>query len=311
MAGSRDVSAPGTAGAPTCPRHSARDALVGTMRRIWTHPENRGRRARRLVRWVTWQAWQRTARRPWTVSLHCDIQMICHPHDHITSLALYCGLYDAEEMRFLLAWLRAGDTFVDVGSNVAPYSLLSTAVRGTRAVAFEPGTLAQVRARANIDLNGVRGRVTLVPLAVSDADGEASLTADRWATNALVDDRYDGPVEHVTTTRLDSYDEEHGLGRVSLIKIDVEGHELAVLRGAGGIIGRDHPALIVEVNDPLALRRHSDELGYVAISFDPATGMIAERRWPDRRGGNVILVPHPEQARERVASPTVPAPQTN
>jgi FkbM family methyltransferase len=247
------------------------------------------------VRWVTWQAWQRTARRPWTVSLHCDIQMICHPHDHITSLALYCGLYDAEEMRFLLAWLRAGDTFVDVGSNVAPYSLLSTAVRGTRAVAFEPGTLAQVWARANIDLNGVRGRVTLVPLAVSDADGEASLTADGWATNALVDDRYDGPVGHVTTTRLDSYDEEHGLGRVSLIKID----------------GRDHPALIVEVNDPLALRRHSDELGYVAISFDPATGMIAERRWPDRRGGNVILVPHPEQARERVALPTVPAPQTN
>jgi len=95
--------------------------VVGrTAHRIWAHPENRGVRGRRLARWVAWQGWQRVARRPWTIRWHGPLRLVCHPHDHVTTMAMYYGLYDREEMRFLLAWLRPGDTFLDVGANVAP-----------------------------------------------------------------------------------------------------------------------------------------------------------------------------------------------
>src|SRR5688572_6722904 len=115
---------------------SWRQGFVDTARRIWAHPYTRGRRVRRLGRWVTWQVWQRAVRRPWTVTMHGDVRLVCHPHDMVASMALYHGLYDVEEMSFLLAWLRPGDTFVDVGANIAPYSLLATSLDGVRAVAF-------------------------------------------------------------------------------------------------------------------------------------------------------------------------------
>lgn len=228
--------------------------------------------------------------------------MICHPHDHVTSLALYCGLYDSEEMRFLLAWLRPGDTFLDVGANVAPYSLLATTVPQVSAVAFEPGTLAQRRARANIELNGLGDRLTLEAVAVSDTDGEAVLTADRWATNALADNRYPGRVERVRTVTLDTYAAGSDLGEVTLVKVDVEGHEMSVIRGASGLIHRYRPAMIVEVNDPPALRRTASELGYQAVAYDPLSGTLDERAWPGAPGGNIVLVPSLDDARDRLVS---------
>lgn len=279
---------------------SGMDAVVGTARLIWGHPENAGRRGRRLARWVAWQASERTIERPWTITLHRGVRMICHPHDHITSLALYCGLYDAAEMRFLLAWLRAGDTFLDVGANVAPYSLLASTVPGTRAVAFEPGSLAQGRARANIEVNDLGERIRLEPLGVSDRDGEATLTADRWATNMLVTNGYRGAVETVRTVSLDSYARRHHLGTVSLVKVDIEGHEVPALRGAAGLLARHRPALIVEVNDPGALRAVADEFGYTPVALDVRTRGLAGRPWPAEPGGNIVLVPDVAAARRRV-----------
>lgn len=279
---------------------------------IWTHPENRGVRGRRLLGWVGWQAWQRTVARPRVVHLHGGVRLLCHPHDHVTSLALYCGLYDSEEMRFLLAWLRPGDTFLDVGANVAPYSLLSTLVDDVAAVAFEPGALARERAAANIRLNHAEQRATLVPCAVSDQDGIGRLTSDRWATNTLVDDGYDGDVEQVEMVSLDSYTSAGGDrssarceggagGRISLVKIDVEGHEPDVLRGAEATIARHRPAMIIENNDVEALRRWADEHSYTLVAYDPTTGRLDGGAWPSHRGGNLILVPDFDEARRRVA----------
>lgn len=269
---------------------------------IWRHPENRGKRVPRLLRWLGWQAWQRTVRRPRVVHLHDGVRLVCHPHDRVTSLVLYCGLYDSSEMRFLLRWLRPGDTFFDVGANVAPYSMLSTLVGGVSAIAFEPVSLARQRARDNIRLNGVEQRVELVPCAVGDRDGPVQLTADRWATNAVVDGDYQGQVEHVEMIRLDSFVQQRVPDRLSLVKIDVEGHEAHVLRGAEETVARHRPALIVEYNDTQALQRFAAAHGYVPVAYEPPTGGLEQLDWPEEAGGNVILVPDFDQASERVAT---------
>jgi FkbM family methyltransferase len=229
--------------------------------------------------------------------------MICRPHDTVSSQALYHGLYDYAEMRFLLAWLRPGDTFLDVGANAAPYSLLSTLVGDVRAIAFEPGAAAQERARANIALNHAGGAVRLEAVAVSDRDGQARLTAGRSATNALVGEGYDGAAETVPTVRLDSYARDHELARVGLVKVDVEGHEAQVLGGAHDLIARHRPALVLEANDVTALRRVADEHGYVLVDYDPDARTVIPRAWGGGPGGNLILVPDLAVAAERVRRP--------
>jgi FkbM family methyltransferase len=217
-------------------------------------------------------------------------------------MALYFGLYDSQEMRFLLAWLRAGDTFLDVGANVAPYSLLATLIDGVTIVAFEPEAVARGRAAENIALNDAADRIELVACAVGDLDGTARLTADRSAKNALVGDDYEGDVEAVDVVSLDSFAHRRSLRRISLVKVDVEGHELAVLRGAAAALGAHRPALIVECNDPGALERFARDHGYTPVSFAPQSALLTVRRWPVPYGRNVLLVPDVDEARSRVGT---------
>jgi FkbM family methyltransferase len=298
-------------------KKSLRGGFVDTPRRIWSHPYTRHQRARRLGRWLAWQGWQRLVRRPWTVTLHGPVRVVCHPHDMVASLALYHGLYDMEEMSFLLAWLRPGDTFVDVGANIAPYSLLAASVDGVGVVAFEPGDEARRRAAANVALNSMGDRVVLSAAAVSDRDGRARLTASHRPTDHLVDEAagpdgdgdvavavavVDGtPTREVPTVRLDTYAAREGLARVALVKVDVEGHELDVLAGAAGLLDRDRPALVVEVNEPVAaLAAWIAEAGYVPVRYDWARRTLVPDDLPTKRGGNVVLVPDLARAQARL-----------
>ncbi len=278
------------------------DHATSMARKIWHHPENQGVRGRRLVSWMTWQVWERTVGGPRIVRLHDQVRLVCHPHDQVTSLALYFGLYDSQEMRFLLAWLRPGETFFDVGANVAPYSLLATLVDDVTAVAFEPESVARERASANIRLNNAERRVLLVPCAVSQADGSGHITTDRWAQNALVEKGYEGEVENVETICLDSFTDARGIERVSLIKIDVEGHEPDVLLGATALIAEHRPALIVECNDARALQRFARDHDYTPVTYSPRTGALDMVAWPTGPSSNVILVPDLQRARERVGT---------
>lgn len=150
----------------------------------------------------------------------------------------------------LLQHVCAGDgAFVDVGASWGAYSHAALA-RGLVVHAFEPQMeIALVLQR------GLPGAVIRCA-AASDHTGETELRIPRndigYATvelrNALsgTADLSKGMDRRcVPTIRLDDAD----LGRVSLLKVDVEGHELAVLRGARELLERHHPMLIIEVEE--------------------------------------------------------------
>jgi FkbM family methyltransferase len=98
--------------------------------------------------------------------------------------------------------------------------------------------------------------LTPLQLALGAADGEleisydpsfggsASVYGQRWPTHVLT--------ERVPARRLDTLVEEGAAPLPDLIKIDVEGHELAVLQGAQAAIEQAQPAIVFELNEPLA-----------------------------------------------------------
>lgn len=147
----------------------------------------------------------------------------------------------------LEAVLRPGDTCYDVGANVGVYALWATGLVGPagQVHAFEPVPATMAVLRALVARNGLN-QVVLVPCAVGATAGETGLRLYPGASDrahAVADPRH---ADHVAPrTTLDAYAARHR--PPDLVKIDVEGAETDVLRGAGDLLDRCAPALLVEL----------------------------------------------------------------
>ncbi|MEY2472570.1 MAG: hypothetical protein QOK28_1899 [Actinomycetota bacterium] len=236
---------------------------------------------RAAARVLLWQFWERVVRRPLKIE-YCGLLLVCHPHENASSAVLYARLPEYEEMSFVLRFLRRGDTFVDVGANVGTYTLLAASVEGTRVIAYEPTTSAFSRLRENITVNNLGPRVTARQAAVGATSGEASVTTDLGTMNRITED---GSGERVPLVALDT---DASVGRVTLLKIDVEGAEVEVLRGAEQLIERDSPALIIEANSPGALSDWLTTRGYSFCRYDPVTNELTASAIG--QGANVISI---------------------
>lgn len=283
---------------PAARRSPAPWPLLRTPLRIWRHPANHGLRLQRYALWVGWQVWERTLRRPWQVTMPPGVTLELTPHDPVTSGVLYCGLPDWPEMPFLLEYLKPGDVMVDVGANVGLYSLLAATVPEVQVLAFEPNAAARSRLTANADRNRLLTRIDLRSEAVGAAPGRAAITMSFGPGNRLVDtgETHAAPVDVVKVVALDECVD----GAVALIKIDVEGAEPSVLKGAARTLEAFRPALILEVNDPAALTDLLRPLGYQWVTYEPQQRRIVPTTLP-KRGANGIAVVDIEAAVARVA----------
>lgn len=223
-------------------------------------------------------------------------------------LARRVGYFDPE-LRLLRYLCDRNSSAVDVGASNGGYAV-HMLQHASRCIAFEARPRAAAAlARTLRARPGSRLRVEAV--ALSDHAGEARLrvlTADTG--RSTIEDA--NPVEQagavevlaVPMRRLDDYAGD--IGPVGCIKIDVEGHEEAVLRGAAGILLRDRPALIIEVEERhksgsvAAVNRFLGKLGYRGFfyrggrlhaidTFDPAVHQDAADI-NRRRGGEPVYV---------------------
>lgn len=174
-----------------------------------------------------------------------------------------------------IAWALAEKPgiLVDVGASTGFYTV-PAAQSGRRVMAIEPNPAIIPRLAANLALNGCAHLVEIVQAAASDRDGTATLYVNPrvpLTSGASIEVATCSAPRKVTvpTRRLDDLLAE--TGEISCIKIDVEGHERAVLRGAAGIIARHRPALVCEANTAehvAALIGDLTALGYSARLVD-------------------------------------------
>jgi len=163
------------------------------------------------------------------------------------SLDLY-GEWCEAELELLLPLVRAGDVVIDVGANIGTHAVpfASAAGRSGRVIAFEPQRAAFQMLCGNIALNCL-GSAQCRQEAVGDTVGQVTVPvlapeeSRNFAAVALGDDTAGEPVPMVTIDSL-------ALEACRLIKIDVEGMEPAVIRGARSTIDAHRPLLFVENN---------------------------------------------------------------
>ena len=219
-----------------------------------------------------------------------DVRFVLHEWELDAVDELLSKAFYKPDFLALEALLSPGDTAVDVGANVGTHSIMMgrRVGAGGRVIAFEPVPATAWAMRENLALNRIEN-VQLVEAAVSDSCGsiEMNLFDPRYsAWNSRGAPVIDGiaPVEKVSV-RAETLDEmlrTLDVERVNFLKIDVEGYEIDVLRGASGLLGSgavDH--LCFEISQlPLQASGHTarevfDQLGsfgYLSYSFDEDTG---------------------------------------
>ena len=223
------------------------------------HRIRKGLHNRQFVRnHARWDAIRGTPR-SLTRSLGGGVRMKLYGDSRLCEM-LYFDQFEPETRSFLDAYLRPGDVFLDIGANVGLYTIAAARLVGSggQVHAFEPCSQTFGRLEENVRLNGLRN-VSCHRVALSDENAEAQLSLakdgfDAWNSLGKPYMGEPGGQETVRTVTLDSFVREQRLdGRVTAIKIDVEGWENQVLTGAETFLSSANaPALCVEFTEEAA-----------------------------------------------------------
>jgi FkbM family methyltransferase len=164
--------------------------------------------------------------------------------------------FEKPERDFVQQFLGPGMVVLDIGAYHGLYAMTASVKVGTegRVVAFEPSPRQRKRLEWHVRLNRCRN-VRVEPFALGKLEGEETLFAVRSGSEGYsslrrpnVGAKVTPEVVHVTT--VDKYLMENAIARVDFIKLDVEGGELDVLKGAERLLsGKNRPIILCELED--------------------------------------------------------------
>lgn len=180
----------------------------------------------------------------------------------VSALVNAMGEYDYNNMRFVRSFLEhSGGTFFDVGANIGAYTLIASEISGATVVSMEPHPQTFAALTDNVRLNS-RHNVTCLQVVVSNREGTIALTdgLESSLNHVLRNGEHAPGAIEVRSQRLETICEStHVLP--DIVKIDVEGHEPAVLDGLGRY-GAAARAILVEGGDRLAVQDWMRTAGY-------------------------------------------------
>ncbi|WP_221740396.1 FkbM family methyltransferase [Stenotrophomonas sp. 278] len=159
------------------------------------------------------------------------------------------GIFEPDTTRILACMARG--VILDVGANIGLTTLLHSRI-AEHVHAFEPSPTTFQLLRENLE-RADRQNVTLHNVGLGEQAGTFELTfAPQNRSGAFVSDQTQASVGHtIERIQIETLDEvvrRSHMPKIDMIKIDVEGFELQVLRGGGKSLSRNKPAVVLEMN---------------------------------------------------------------
>jgi FkbM family methyltransferase len=215
----------------------------------------------------------------------------------------WAGYGNGWEGTSLRLWARLvphAATILDIGANTGAYALAAAALNpAARVMAFEPVPQIAGRLRQNVALNALA--IEVVEAGVSDRTGTAILhepDADHSYSASLEPAMLRGQPglrqTSIAVTRLDDFAAAHHLGRMELLKIDAEMHELPILDGLGRRLAEDRPAMLIEVLTPrigAEVVQRIEGLGYALFRIDEGQGVVPVEALADTPANHLLCAP--------------------
>lgn len=194
----------------------------------------------------------------------------------VGSAVFYFGRFEAGENELCRALLesKASPVILDVGANIGTHSIeWARSLPNSQIYAFEPARSTLDLLIANVQRNDLQQRITVKGDALASTVGTAEFFESTDSAYSSLRPNPLNPVQKqytVPTTTVDAFIEDHAISRLDLLKIDVEGFESDVLRGATATLEKFSPMLFLEVQSTTSINTPEDTIaaladeGYVA-----------------------------------------------
>lgn len=179
--------------------------------------------------------------------------------DSLLGELIYLEKFEEEETKFVSSYLNTGDIFIDVGANIGLFSLIASERVGLEGhvYAFEPHPITCNRLMENVSINNFTS-VSIIPKALSDKASILSFFSykdrmDAFNSFAPILENYSYDKIDVEAIKLSDFLNELSENvrrKIKLVKIDVEGWEIPVLKGAIDFFSSPNaPAILVEFTE--------------------------------------------------------------
>jgi FkbM family methyltransferase len=250
-------------------------SIIHFLNFVLNHPLNKANRWKAIQRIINWQIVSRLMTGPIAFPFVENSKLFAQRGLTGATGNWYCGLHEVDDMAFVLHTLQENDHFLDIGANIGSYTILACAGPKARVTAVEPIPVTYEKLYDNVLLNRFNERVQIFKGGLSDKPGKLKFTDDFDTVNHVVANDEDLPSLEVPVTTIDSL---VGEDCPRLIKIDVEGHELPVLRGGSKTLSNPFLlAVIMETNGSGLRYGFSDEdighlmrgYGFLPYNYEP------------------------------------------
>lgn len=208
---------------------------------------------------------------------------------------IYYQLFDYEDSMFLIHHLNEKDLFIDIGANVGHFSLLAAGVCNANVIAFEPIPVTFVKFRKNIVLNGLTQKIKTFNIGIAEENAVLNFSKSKDVMNGVVlNDEKD-----VISVEVKKLDDALTGENPTFLKVDVEGYEYFVLKGASQILkNKNLKYIIIELNASSLKFGHTSEeicqflveLDFIPVSYNVDNRKIITQQTFNTERFNTIFV---------------------
>ena len=218
----------------------------------------------------------------------------------------YFGLYEPEDSLFILNHSDSSDVLLDIGANVGHYTLLCSGLKKMDVVAIEPIISSINKLKNNAKDNDI-DTIHYVNKGVSDKKAILKFSNDKDVMNHVVDDNY----KNFTTVEVDTVDSILDELNIypTIMKIDVEGHELMALKGAKSLLeNKKLNVILIELNWMLDSQETENDIikllksyEYKPCYYDIKTNNLNELEYKNEKQFNTTFIRNIDLANKKLA----------
>jgi FkbM family methyltransferase len=220
----------------------------------------------------------------------------------VTGMSAWYSGAEREHQRTFKDLIDPGDIVIDVGANWGLHTLYLSELVGSdgRVIAVEPFPSAFAELEWHVRANNC-ANVKAISAAISDASGQGLFAPGESASTGSLLECTRAPLsqkEEITVSirELDSVVEDFEVGKLKLVKIDVEGAESKVLSGSRKTMERYHPYFVIDLHTPeqdVSVASLLTSAGYRLSRLSGAPIQRTDTGWPDPDGvwGSILATP--------------------